>query len=203
MEEGLHFITTYLEEFTYSGIFLVLLLAGFGLPFPEEIILVFSGYLAFLKYTKFPYTLIVVFVGVLMGDLILFSIGRRWGGLVLNHHRFHLIFTEKRLDKARRFFNRYGKRTIFFARFLSGVRAPVYLVAGTIGMKGLSFFLMDLFAALLTVPLLTFCGFYFGENIDSVISVVRRTEFFTFFFIFIGGMFLLLLYLRHQKRRGS
>ncbi len=92
MEEGLSFLTTYLEEFTYIGIFTILILAGFGLPIPEEIVLVFSGYLAFLEYTKFSSTVLIALLGVLAGDFILFSFGRRWGYVVLNSPPLKLAF---------------------------------------------------------------------------------------------------------------
>ena len=198
MEEGFTFITLYLEEFTYAGIFLILILVGFGLPFPEEAILILSGYLAFLQYTSLPETLLVAFTGVIVGDSALFYLGRRWGRIVLNHHRLGWLFTRRRLARARRFFYRYGKRTIFIARFISGVRAPVYLTAGTMGMKGKSFLLMDTLAAIINVPFFVYIGFFFGEDIDTVLRVLRRTEYVLLGLALIVG---LLFYIR-LKRKG-
>lgn len=200
MEEGFHFITLYLEEFTYTGIFLVLILAGFGLPFPEEIVLVLSGYLAFLNYTRFHLTLFVTLSGVLIGDVALFLLGKRWGKIILKHHRLEWLFTRRRLARARRFFFKYGRRTIFIARFLSGIRAPVYLTAGTIGMRSKSFVIMDALAAIVSVPFFVFIGYFFGEDIDRIIRIVRRTEYFILVLLLIIGIF---VYLKLRSSKGE
>lgn len=197
MQEGFSFIALYLEEFTYAGIFLTLILAGFGLPFPEEVILILSGYLAFLKYTKFLATILIALLGVLIGDIVLFYFGRKWGKLVLNHHRLTWLFTKKRLARARIFFRKYGKRTIFMARFLSGIRAPVYLTAGTMGMKGKNFLLMDALAAIINVPFFVFLGFFFGDDIDKVLKVLRRTEYVLLGIVFIIGI---ILYIKLKRK---
>ena len=68
-------IQAYFTEFTYGGIFIVLLLCGIGLPLPEDIPIIVSGYLVHLGAIDFGFALAVNFAGVLIGDMIIFSIG--------------------------------------------------------------------------------------------------------------------------------
>ncbi|MBI3753955.1 MAG: DedA family protein [Deltaproteobacteria bacterium] len=168
-------LTQYLESFTYLGLLLVLFLCGLGIPIPEDITLVVGGYLTHQGLTHYPQTVFVGIVGVLVGDLTLYSMGRRWGAEIVNHHRFHWIFTEKRLGKAQKYLRKYGKRTIFFARFLSGIRAGVHVMAGALKMNAFDFFIMDFFAALLSVPLFVYAGYYFGNHIDRAVALVSKS----------------------------
>lgn len=167
-------LTQYLESFTYIGLLFVLFLCGLGIPIPEDITLVIGGYLTYQGFTRYTLTVLVGIVGVIVGDLTLYSIGRRWGAEIINHHRFNWLFTEKRMAKAQKYLRKYGKRTIFIARFLSGVRGGIHLTAGALRMSAFDFFIMDFLAALLSVPIFVFIGYHFGGHIDKAVSFVHR-----------------------------
>ena len=72
-------VSTYIEHFTYAGLFLVLMLCGLGLPVPEELPLLTGGFLVYRGITQFPTTLVISLVGVIAGDNSLFFLGRRFG----------------------------------------------------------------------------------------------------------------------------
>lgn len=169
-------LTQYLESFTYVGLLLILFLCGLGIPIPEDISLVIGGYLAYQGLTHYTQTVFVGIVGVMVGDLTLYSIGRRWGAGIINHHRFNWLFTEKRMARAQIYLRKYGKRTIFISRFLSGVRGGIHLTAGALRMSAFDFFIMDFLAALLSVPIFVYIGYYFGEHIDKAVSFVGRSS---------------------------
>jgi membrane protein DedA with SNARE-associated domain len=169
-------LTQYLESFTYIGLFLILFLCGLGIPIPEDIPLVIGGYLAYQGLTHYPQTVFIGILGVMIGDLTLYSIGRRWGTGIINHHRFNWLFTVKRMAKAQWYLRQYGKRTIFFARFLSGVRGCVYMTAGALKMNAFDFFLMDFLAALLSVPIFVYIGYYFGEHIENAVNFINKSS---------------------------
>jgi len=76
-------VSSYIEHFTYVGLFLVLVLCGMGLPVPEDLALLTGGFLVHRGITQYPATLLVSFVGVLAGDNSLFFIGRRFGTRIL------------------------------------------------------------------------------------------------------------------------
>lgn len=198
--ESVSILTEYLESFTYIGLFVLLFLCGLGVPIPEEITLTIGGYLAYQELTRYPQTVFIGIAGVMIGDMALYSIGRRWGTGIVNHHRFHWIFTKKRMVKAQEYLRKYGKRTIFMARFFTGIRAGVYLTAGTLKMDVFDFFIMDFFAALLSIPLLVYLGYYFGKHIDqAVILINKSSHILTALFIAIFAVIILLQFLKRQK----
>ncbi|MBI5326681.1 MAG: DedA family protein [Deltaproteobacteria bacterium] len=195
-------LTQYLESFTYIGLFLILFLCGLGIPIPEDITLVIGGYLAYQGLTHYPQTVCIGLLGVMVGDLTLYSIGRRWGTGIINHHRFNWIFTVKRMAKAQWYLRQYGKRTIFFARFLSGVRGCVYITAGALKMNTFDFFLMDFLAALLSVPIFVYIGYYFGGHIDNTVNFVNKSSLIILALVIASVAILAFLYfLKKQKSR--
>jgi membrane protein DedA with SNARE-associated domain len=171
------FLTDYSQVFIYGGLFLILFLCGLGVPIPEEVTLLAGGFLINLGFIHFYPTLIVVFVGILTGDLTMHSIGRKWGHGIITHRHLHEIFSEKRLERVRQFFRDHGSKTIFIARFISGFRCAAFLAAGTMGMKTGKFLLLDALGALIMVPLLIALGYYFGLKIDWVGESFSRLDY--------------------------
>jgi len=171
------FLVNYSEHFIYAGLFLILFFSGLGLPIPEEVTLLTGGFLIHLGFIRFYPTFAVVFIGVLSGDLALYSIGRKWGHGVITHRHLRKIFSEPRLERARQFFRDHGSKTIFIARFISVFRVAAFLAAGTIGMKPSKFLSLDFLAALIAVPLLLGLGFYFGAKISWLSEVFTRIDF--------------------------
>jgi membrane protein DedA with SNARE-associated domain len=170
------FLANYSEQFIYAGLFLILLLCGLGLPIPEELTLLTSGFFVHLGIARFYPILAVAFIGVLIGDLIIYSIGRKWGHGIITHQHLHKVFTESRLERVRQFFRDHGSKTIFVARFISGFRVGAFLAAGTMGVKLAQFLFLDFLAALIMVPLMIALGFYFGASIGWISAVATRID---------------------------
>lgn len=203
MSEIVVFLINYSEQFIYAGLFLILFFSGLGLPIPEEITLLTGGFLVNLGLTRFYPTLATVFVGVLTGDMALYSIGRKWGHGIIAHRHLRKIFSEKRLERVRRFFRDHGSKTIFVARFVSGFRVAAFLAAGTIGMKPSKVLFLDFLAALIAVPILLFLGYYFGANIGWLADLFTRLDFLLKMGAVLGGVVGLGYYLLKRKKSSA
>ena len=175
------FFIHYISEFTYFGIFFILLLCGLGLPLPEDIIIFTSGYLSYLGTTQPVIALSVNFIGILTGDLIIYGIGYFYGDQISNFRFLKNIATEERLSKSEHFFKTHGKKAIFFGRFLMGLRAPLFLAAGITRLPFKIFVIMDLAAAIISVPVLFSLSFYFGNQIEYVLELLSSIQRIIFF----------------------
>jgi membrane protein DedA with SNARE-associated domain len=161
----------------YFAVFGVLLISGFGFPLPEDITLVAGGFISSLAcpvdMTFWPalqtcHQVHVMFgvamAGVLIGDSTMFLIGRIYGQRVLNIKIFSKIITPKRYQWAEEMFEKYGTYFVFAARFMPGLRSPIFMVTGiTRKVSFLKFFLTDGFAAIISVPVWIYLGFW-GER---------------------------------------
>ncbi|MED5578909.1 MAG: DedA family protein [Nitrospinota bacterium] len=197
------FFIRYISEFTYFGIFFVLLLCGLGLPLPEDIIVFSSGYLSYLGTTQPIIALSVNFIGILAGDLIIYGIGYFYGDQISNFRFLKKIATEERLIKSERFFETHGKKAIFFGRFLMGLRTPLFLAAGITRFPFKIFVIMDLAAAIISVPILFSLSFYFGNQIEYALELLSSIQKIIFF---LGIMILFWIiwkgckYIKYEKK---
>jgi membrane protein DedA with SNARE-associated domain len=194
------FLINYSEHFIYAGLFLILFFSGLGLPIPEEITVLTGGLLINLGFAHFYPTFAAVFVGVLTGDMAMYSIGRRWGLGIITHRLLRRIFSEERLEKVRQFFRNHGSKTIFIARFISGFRAAAFLAAGTMGMKPGKFLFFDFLAALIAVPLFLCLGYFFGGHIAWLTNVFTRIDSLLKMGAVLGGLIVLGYFLWKRKK---
>ena len=169
-------VSTYIEHFTYAGLFVVLMLCGLGLPLPEDVALLAGGFLVHRGVTHYPITLAVSLVGVVAGDNSLFFLGRRFGTGLVRYFGINRPGTKVQIDRIHEFMNRHGHRAIFYARFLAGLRALIYLSAGSFGVTPGRFFLYDVLGALISVPIVVSIGYLFGGQLEIAIHYVGGFE---------------------------
>jgi membrane protein DedA with SNARE-associated domain len=169
-------VSGYLEHFTYAGLFVVLALCGLGLPMPEDVALLAGGYLVHRGITRYPLTLAVALLGVVSGDNSLFFIGRHWGTGIVRYFGVSRPGSQMQIERIRGFMRRHGHRAIFYARFLAGLRALVYLSAGSFGVRPAVFLLYDLLGAVISVPIVVSLGYLFGRQLEIVVHYLGGFE---------------------------
>jgi membrane protein DedA with SNARE-associated domain len=169
-------VSHYIQHFTYVGLFCVLLLCGLGLPLPEDLALLAGGFLVHRGVTELPMTLAVSLLGVVAGDNWLFYIGRRFGTGLVSYFQVGRPSSQAQIGRLKEFMHRHGNRAIFYARFLAGLRALIYLTAGSLGFSPGSFVLYDLLGALISVPIVVSLGYLFGGQIEQVFRYLGGFE---------------------------
>ncbi len=185
----------------YLAVFLVLLICGFGVPIPEDISLVAGGIISGLGHTDVNVMVLVGLAGVLAGDATMFIIGRVFGTKVLKWKVVARIMTPQRYSAVQDKFSRYGNRVMFVARFLPGLRSPIYLTAGmSRRVSFLQFLLLDGAAALISVPVWVYLGYFGAYNREWLLGWVRVGQ--TGVFIALGALLCvtLIVYWRRKRR---
>lgn len=185
----------------YSFIFGSLFICGLGLPIPEDIILIAAGYLSGKGQISFTGALLAGFFGVLAGDILLFSIGRKFGPEVFKWPIFKRIFTPKRIQKAQARINKHARLICFIARFTPGLRGPIYLTSGVLKVPFRVFIFQDGLAALLSVPFWVWLGHRFHRNIDKAFG--HLAEIHVYILIGVILIFAYLVWIWCQKRSLS
>lgn len=170
----------WISEYSYVGVFLFLLACGLGFPSPEEVALVGGGYAVYLDDPEsWPKILLMVAValsGVLLGDVILYFIGRRVGERPERVPFVGRHLTERRMRRARALFRRHGAKAVFFGRFLFGIRAVTFFVSGSLRVPLGTFVLMDGLAALLTVPASVILAWWFGGQLHRAFDAIGQLD---------------------------
>jgi len=169
-------ISAYIEHFTYLGLFVVLLLCGLGMPIPEDVALLAGGYMVHRGITRYPITLAVSLVGVVAGDNSLFFLGRRFGTGWVRYFGIGRPGRQVQIERIQKFMQRHGHRAIFYARFLAGLRALIYLSAGSFGVRPAVFLVYDLLGAIISVPIVVTLGYIFGAQLERIVKYLGGFE---------------------------
>ncbi|TGL67148.1 DedA family protein [Leptospira levettii] len=199
-------LVTIFMQYGYFSVFGILILCGFGLPVPEDISLTAGGVISGLGYANVHIMFFVGMAGVLIGDSFVFWLGSHYGERALTLPVLRTVLHPERFDKVREQFKKYGRWVVFVGRFMPGLRMPIFFTAGT--SKQISFFLFlltDGFAALISVPIWVYLGYYFAHNFDELMSWVRggQTIILILVGILVGVLFFFWWRRKHQEGKGD
>ncbi len=161
------------EHFHYFGLFALLVLGGIGFPFPEGITLMLCGFLISHDIVRPLSALIVVFTGMLTGDLLIFFLGRKYGHKVVTLKIFHRILSPQRLANLENTFNRRKILYVLFGRYLG---SSVFLVAGILRIPYVRFLGLDIVSSILAIGLLVGAGYLGGKSIQVLKRDITRIE---------------------------
>lgn len=195
-------LINFFTDYGYFAVFFVLIICGFGIPIPEDITLV-SGVIAGLypNEVNVHIMLIVSMLGVLIGDSTMYWLGRIYGVKILRTRLIKKIVTLKRLKMVKEKFAKYGNRVLFVARFLPGLRAPIYMISGiTRRVSFIRFLLIDFFAAIISVPIWVYLGDFGASNLDWLHQQIKKGQFAIYILILLLALFLFWKWKRSKKK---
>jgi membrane protein DedA with SNARE-associated domain len=151
----------------YPVLFVGVLLENAGIPVPGETAVLVAGFLASSEgggHFFLPYVIVVTFFAAVFGDNVGFWLGHRWARPRLLSGRRFLFLTPRALAMAEGYFQRYGIWTIFFARFITGIRVIGAVAAGTANMSWPHFVAANAGGALLWSTFISLLGYFFGAS---------------------------------------
>ena len=182
------------------GVLFVLITCGLGVPLPEDIPLITGGWLVG-REGSLPLMIITGLVGILVGDSIIFRAGQSFGEKLLDTRLGRHIPGEK-VQRTIHAFERHGAKFIMAARFVPGLRAVTYFVAGLTGVPYWKFILFDGLAACVSAPAWVYLGWWARQHrmLNKVWQWSARTQLATF--CLIAGVLLIWFIAAKLRRRA-
>jgi membrane protein DedA with SNARE-associated domain len=159
------------------GIFCLLILGGLGLPFPEDGVLIMSGLLIAQGVIKLTPALLTIYPALLIADFILYSIGRKYGRMVVEHKRFSKIVSPAVLARLEEKFTRWGALTVFLGRHFVGFRAPIFLISGVTRISRIKFLIADGLSAIITISIMLGLGYLGGNSLTILKKDITRVDY--------------------------
>jgi membrane protein DedA with SNARE-associated domain len=187
-----------LHPTSYLGFFLFIAATGCGMPIPEEAAIVAAGVLSSQQLLSWPIAFLVCLAGAVVGDSFMYAIGHRWGhGIFTSHPRFAKLFATENEKQFQQAVEAHALKVMLIARFLVGIRAPVYVMTGVVRLPYRRFLLYDVISATLVVGVVFALSYLFGEHVRDWVrhAEIRATIVVVLVLIAVAAI----LYYRHRE----
>jgi membrane protein DedA with SNARE-associated domain len=162
-------------RYGYSVVFGGVFLENAGLPVPGETALLAGAALAHSGRLSLPRVIVTAIVAAILGDNLGFFIGRRAGRAVIVRHGWRVGLTQARLDQFNRFFARHGPKTVFIARFITGLRVFCAVLAGASALRWPTFLFYNATGAVVWSTTIAIVGYALGESWDRLERLIGRS----------------------------
>jgi membrane-associated protein len=146
------------------------MMVGFFLP--GDTLLISAGILAASGQFPIELTIAVIALAAVLGDNTGYIIGKT-AGKRLFRKKDGIIFRQEYVQKAEKFYEKHGAKTLLIAHYVPIVRSFAPLVAGIAHMNRLQFFVYDLIGAVSWAVILTLLGYLFGSRIPNLESYLH------------------------------
>ncbi|WP_438297085.1 DedA family protein [Sporosarcina sp. FA15] len=200
-----NWITEFMDQFGYFGVFLLIMIENVFPPIPSEVILTFGGFMTTYSDMTRMGVIIAATVGSIIGAMILYSIGLfldvarlekivdRWGGV--------LRLTRKDIRKADAWFDKYGPWTVLLCRLVPLIRSLISIPAGMSNMNFPLFILLTTIGSLIWNTALVMIGAAVGDNWQSIVHYMDIYSNVAYALLAIGGIAICIWYIRFRRKR--
>lgn len=146
-------------------------------PLPSEVILPLAGFAASRGEFSLVGALVATTIGSVVGAVVLYWIGRRFGEDRIRRWAEKLpLFKVRDIDRANEWFRRHGKKAVFFGRMLPVFRSVISVPAGVERMPAHTFVLLTAAGSAIWNGVFIVAGYYLGESwsaVEPIASVLQ------------------------------
>ena len=170
------------STFAYMTICLAMFLENIIPPIPSEIIMPLGGFFVYQQKLNFYFLVFWGLLGTILGSLPWYYLGR-----LVNEKRISNFLDKKGkyigissndLTKSKRWFERYGVSLVFWGRLIPGIRTLISVPAGIELMPFRKFLIWTSLGSLIWVSLLTYAGYFLGENYPIIETYLDQIKYF-------------------------
>ncbi len=164
-------------HYGYWAVAGALLLENAGIPLPGETILLLASFLAYSEHDlQLSWIIVVATAVTTLGGSLGFALGYHGGRPLLERYRVLFRIQDQTLARGERLFERYGSVTIFFARFVFGMRILAGPMAGVLRMPWRKFLIFNFLGAAVWVTAISSVGYLFGRHWGRLERALKRFD---------------------------
>jgi membrane protein DedA with SNARE-associated domain len=162
------FIVAAISAGGYAGIVFLMGIESACIPLPSEIIMPFAGYLVYRGELGLVGVSIAGALGCVLGSLVAYAVGAYGGRPAIERWGRWVLLSPRELALADRWFARWGRQTVFWARLLPIVRTFIALPAGVAKMDVWPFVWLTFLGSFPWCWVLAYMGMKLAENWNTV-----------------------------------
>ena len=184
-----------LTRYGYAGIFVAVLVEGFGIPAPGQTLLTLGALLAAQAKLNIIAVIALAWSATVIGNIIGYVIGRRAGRRLLLAGGVR----RQRIRRVEAFVRRYGAVIIVVARFVDGLRQLSSIVAGSMNMPWKSFLASVILGATLWAGAIGAGAYYLDRDFHAIAGFFVRMRPYAWL-VAVGIGLALFLYIRRRRK---
>ena len=157
----------------YLAVFVANIVDATGIPFPGRIVLILAG--AFLTSApELAFAIMAGAAGALLGDHVLYLVGRRGGAALLAWYCRLTLGSERCVGDTVKYFSRFGPSAIVLGRYSTGVRLFAAILSGCGHLRYRRFLTFDIAGSLVYATLWVTVGYLLGDHVLAALAWLAR-----------------------------
>jgi membrane-associated protein len=169
-----------------------------GLFLPGDSLLITAGLIAATGALNIWWINVLLMVAAIVGDSVGYAIGARIGPRLFTREK-SMLFNPKHVDRTRRFYARYGAKTIVIARFVPIVRTFAPVLAGVGQMAYSRFLSYNVLGGIGWVAGMTWTGYFLGSAIPDIKSHIHKVV----LVVIVLSVIPIVIEVLRERRRGA
>lgn len=202
LEDILIFISKLTPFWIYVCLFIFSYVENIFPPSPSDLVVVIGGSLIAQGEINFLPTFILTTIGSIAGFMTLFIIGRQVDNKLIHSGKYKFIPVET-LDKAEKWFFKYGYGIILANRFMPGTRSVISFFAGMSKLDTKKVILYSFFSAAVWNLIIIYLGYLFGNNIQIVDKYLDTYSNIVIVLTVVIILFFVIRYFIQKKRKNE
>lgn len=193
----------YINQYGYIAIFVLILIQEIGIPtpVPNELLMLFSGYLAFTGALKLYLVLLVIITADVLGANILYTVFYYFGPVIIRNKPKWFPLSTERIDKISARVSKNGLWTVFFGRITPLIRGYISVIVGLLHISPQKYVPITLITAIIVTCTYVNLGFVFGPYWTLVAAKLATVKYIVLVLILIIAVFMLIKYFRRKKAK--
>ena len=172
------FLMNLFQTIGWFGVVVIMALESANIPIPSEVTMPLAGWMLVQAKGLSAWQAVMLggfwgAVGCTIGSIVSYALGA-WGGRPLvERYGKYILVSDEDLEKADRWFARWGDWASFISRLLPIVRTFISFPAGVVRMNFPRFTVYSFIGSFIWCGLLALGGFYFGEHWEQLRAIMR------------------------------
>jgi membrane protein DedA with SNARE-associated domain len=204
----IEFLTNLFHMMDWAGVVVIMILESANIPIPSEVTMPLSGWL--LVEARGGSMLQAALLGGLLGGLgcligsvASYALGYYGGRPLVEKYGKYIMVHPDDIDKADKWFKRWGDWTAFLSRLLPIVRTFISLPAGIFKVRFWSFSVLTFAGSFLWCAALAVGGWYFGSRWEELRAIMRPFDIPIAIILVGGGLYYIYRHVTHGMRKHN
>lgn len=201
-----NWIISFMNEFGYIGVLLLIMFENIFPPIPSEVILTFGGFMTTYSDMTWMGVVIAATIGSVVGAMVLYSIGLLLGAdrleKIVDRWGKYIRLTREDIYRAEAWFKKYGPWTVFFCRLIPLIRSLISIPAGMSNMNFSLFIVLTTLGSLIWNGVLVSVGVAVGGNWEEVVAYMDVFSNIIYLLIGLSGVAIAIGYIKLRRKRA-